>query len=633
MAENRFKGPQKTSRFKGRSEEVKAYPYWGSNDEALDTITMGGTTKANAAITALINATLDSFKGDGFDYLSNYDKSLSEFRAGQKRYQEENPVISTAAQGGGLALGVTSLPVAGRGILGALGTGSAYGAVGGSLEDANSIPERLVNTAKGAAGGALIGGGGYAGGRGVAWGLDKTGKALNALTRSPEIKAASEIADIADSRFGANSAHVMDQKIARLGPDAVRADVLGEPGYAVARKAANVSPAAREQIETFASGRKANQNVRLTGDVQKAGGVEQGLRKTVEELQQEAYGKVRPQINAAYDDARLAGADVPFEYFGDVLNTPVGKKAFEQAQENVATRIATRGEGGGNLAVLDETKRILDKMASMGYRAGDHLAEVSSDLSKHLRSQMDVMLDGDQYAVARKLRQDAYKAEEAFKLGEELGQRNVPLNASKLAGKVEPQNAPNMAAAYAQTKAQRLLNNANTEGAITEFVTPMGREAAQAALGGKVVKDGVEKGAQVLDSAVEREKLFNLLSKALGNSTTTRQLIETGTTGLAGAGIGGYLSDYAPASMTGTGILSAFARRTAPKIGNQISSRSQQRSAPELAKFLTSKGVLPENKVLPPNVLERLSKLDPVSLSKILLLELQNKSPQTKPAQ
>ena len=386
-----------------------------------------------------------------------------------------------------------------------------------------------------------------------------------------------------------------------------------------------MSPIAREQIETFATARKGNQNVRLAGDVQKAGGVEQGSRKTVEELQKDAYNKVRPTISAAYNDARAAGADVPFEYFADVLNTPVGKKAFEQASENVATRMATRGEGGGNLAILDETQRILSKMASKGYRESDHMADVYSDLAKHLKAQMDVLLDGNQYSTARGLRQQAYKAEEAFKLGEELGQRNVPMNLPKAAAKVEHQNAPNVAAAYAQTKAQRLLNNANTEGALTEFVTPMGRDASKGALG--------EKGVKVLDQAVEREKLFNLLNKALGNSTTTRQLAEIGGAGLTGGAIGGYLSDYDPATMTIMGVLSALARKTGPKMAQKMTSARQQKVAPELAKLLTSKGALPQGRVPATTRLEKLSRVNAEALVKGLMLELQKTNPQTNRAQ
>jgi hypothetical protein len=598
--------------------------YWDSSRQAMDTLTMGGATKGGAALTALLDATVNAIGGRGFDYSNQYNENLADLRAAQAQYNQDSPVMARVGDAGGLALGVARLPVVGKGILGALLTGAGYGAAGGALQDAESIPERLQNTATGGGAGALIGGGGYAAGKAVGWGLDKAGKAIKNITLPPETRAAGEIAAMADDRFGPFNAMSMDREIAKLGPDAVRVDVLGEPGRAVARRAANVNPGARETIETFAQARKANQNTRLVADVQKAGGVPQGSRKTVEELQQEAYKAVRPQISAAYDTARQAGADVPLEFFQDVLTTPVGKKAFDQASENVATRIATRGEGGGNLAVLDETKRILDKLATKAYRESDPMADVYSDLAKHLRSQMDVLLDGNEYAAARALRQKAYKAEEAFQLGEELGQRNVPMDAPKRAAKVEPDNAKNVAAAYAQTKTQRLLNNNNSEAAMTEFATPSGREASKAALGVK---------ATDIDAAIEREKLFNALNKTLGNSTTARQLIEAGGAGVAGAGFGGYLSDYDPFTMGVTGVLSALARRTAPKVGQQITSRTQMRVAPETARLLTSKGALPSAQLVGPNVLERLSKVEAEALMRALLLELQKNNPQTNLAQ
>lgn len=601
--------------------------YWDSSRQALDTVTMGGSTKGGAALTALLDAAFNAVKGEGFDYGQQYDENLAALRRAQARYNQDSPVMARVGDAGGLALGVARLPVmAGRGIIGALLTGAGYGAAGGALQDAESIPERLQNTATGAGAGALIGGGGYGAGKAVGWGLDKAGKAIKNLTLPPTTRAASEIAAAADDRFGPFNAMSMDKELAQLGPDAVRVDVLGEAGRASARKAANVSPEARETLDTFATARKGNQNVRMAGDVQKAGGVPQGSRLTVEELQREAYKKAKPQIDAAYTAARKAGAEIPFDLFDNIITTPVGAPVFREALDIVTSRAARNPSAGGNLAVLDETKRLLDGKAKQAFRNGDPMGSVYAETADALRQAVDDFLakGGDQYATARALRQAAYKSEEAFNIGEQLAQRNVPLNVGKIAKGVDPKNAPNMAAAYAQAKAQRLLNNNNSEAALTEFVTPMGREATQAALGKK---------AGMIDTAVEREKAFNALNKALGNSTTTRQLIEAGGAGIAGAGVGGYLSDYDPFTMGLTGILSALTRRTVPKIAQKITSEMQMKSAPELARMLIGKGVLPSKEVVGPNVLERLSKVEAESLMKALLLELQKNNPQTNLAQ
>lgn len=606
--------------------EQRQPTYWGSSSQAVDTLTMGASTKGGAAMTALLDATLNAIKGGDFNYSQAYDKNLASLREDQRRYNEESPIMARAADVGGLAIGAARLPVIGSGWLGAAATGGAYGATGGALQDANTLYERLMNTLKGAGAGGLIGTGGYGAGKAISWGLDKTGKAINALRLPPDVRAASEIAGVADDRFGPFNAMSMDRELSKLGPDAVRVDALGEPGRAAARRAANVSPEARETLETFATARKGNQNVRLVGDAQKAGGVPQGSRLTVEELKREAYKKVKPQIDAAYTAARKAGAEIPLELFDNIITTPVGAPVFREALDIVTSRAARNPSAGGNLAVLDETKRLLDGKATEAFRRGDPMGSVYAETAEALRQAVDGFLarGGDQYAVARGLRQQAFKADEAFDIGEELAQRNVSMDAPKRAAKVKPENSKNVAAAYSQTKAQRLLNNNNTEAAMTEFTTPMGRDASKAALGAK---------AADIDAAIEREKLFNALNKALGNSTTARQLIEAGGSGVVGAGIGGYLSDFDPFTMGVSGVLSALARRTAPKVAQKITSQTQMRSAPEVAKLLTGKGALPSGRVAPPNAAQRLSKIEAEAVMKALLLELQKNSPQTNRAQ
>ena len=82
-----------------------------------------------------------------------------------------------------------------------------------------------------------------------------------------------------------------------------------------------------------------------------------------------------------------------------------------------------------------------------------------------------------------------------------------------------------------------------------------------------------------------------------------------------------------------TGILSALARKTGPKLAQKITSEMQMKSAPELARLLVGKGALPSAEVIGPNVLERLSKVEAESLMKALLLELQKNNPQTNLAQ
>lgn len=122
---------------------------WGMFPEAMDTVTMGGMSKLNAAGGGLIDATVGAVQGEGFNYSDAYNKQLAQQRADQTAYQTQNPVKSMGGKAAGLALGVGALPAAGVGLAGSVGTGAIYGGAGGALQDANSFQERATNAAIG----------------------------------------------------------------------------------------------------------------------------------------------------------------------------------------------------------------------------------------------------------------------------------------------------------------------------------------------------------------------------------------------------------------------------------------------------------------------------------------------------
>lgn len=597
---------------------------WSTSREAMDTLTMGGQSKLNAAGAGLLNAAFDWAEGKGFNYFDQYNRILQEQRDNQAAYNSENPGLTKVGQAGGIMLGVARGPTWGRGLLGAAGTGAGYGFVGGALEDASSIEDRVVNAAKGAFGGAVIGSGGYGAGKVIGKGAEKVSKAFSTLNAPPLTKAEQEAFDLIQKAGGPTA---VQQKLNELGPEAVLGDVLGKGGTAAGRRAANISPEARQIIEDFVSARKSGQNTRLATDVEVASGLPVGNTKNVDALKKDAYDKVRPTINRAYQSARRAGAEVDFKEFDNIITTPIGRTAFQQALDNVTSRAARDPSAGGNLAVLDETKRILDGWAKKGFRDGDPMASEYAAAAEALRVRLDDLLSGDEYAVARALRQDAYKAGEAFDLGAQLAGPRVPLGLPQSASKVAPQHKAKIAQGYGATTVENLLNKGATEGAYANMITPQGRAASRAALG--VNDDIVQKG-------LGRERQFNMTNREwTGNSTSARQLAE-----MAGWGIGSATASQLLGGdiwTTGlTGLLGAVSRRALPSIAQKLVTDKQRMVAPFLADILT-KAQLPLNRPIPPGFLEKFVTGGDQKLARTLQLmwleSIQNNNPQTNPAQ
>lgn len=617
--------PQETPQQTQQPTAPAADPsYWGTSATAMDTFTGGLQSKLNAAGGGLIDATVGAIQGDGWNFSDNYDRHLAEQRAQQQQFETAHPGKAALGQGAGMALAVTSLPVFGKGFTGAVKTGAGYGAVTGAGADAESIPERLYNTGKGALVGGTIGAGGYGAGVAAGKGMTTVGRAWQGMRADPQTRAVTRVAQTIEDKYGPQASHLLQRDLADLGPDAMLLDVLGEQGLATGRSAANINPNARETLETSLLGRKAGQNERVVSDIEKAAGLKQGNRASVETMKTKAYDAVRPHINRAYEKARAAGQDIPLDYFSDVLNSPLGEDAFKSAVTSLRNRMAVSGDkAGGNLAVIDEMKKILDSKAEMARRAGDNAtADVAGTMAKHLRSQMDALLTGDEYLLARTLRKQAYDVDEAFDAGAALAGRPT-FDALAAAKKAAPANQKALAAAYASKQGENLLNRGATEGALGSMSTPAGQEAYRVALG---------KNSGLVDKALAREKNFNKVARALtGNSTTARQLAEMGASGV-GAAATTMAMGYDATTGGVAGLMAAILRKGGPALATKIATSSQREAAPIIAELLTGRGQLPARGIAKPGTLEKLSKADRNKLAKALLTFTQsgqNASPQT----
>lgn len=598
---------------------------WSAGTEAMDFATGGLSTKANAGLIGLIDSGVNYAQGDGWNYSDNYNKALSTFRENQRLYNEENPIRSTVGKGAGLGLAVTQFPVFGSGYTGAAGTGAAYGALMGAGQDAESLPERAQNAVVGGLTGGGIGAAGYGLGSLAAAGANKVSRAWQAANADPQTRAAMQLRGLADDAGGIPS---VSNSLNDLGPDAMLVDVLGEPGLAVGRQSANLNPAARQTLEAPLLGRKAGQNQRIVADMERISGLPIGSRATVDDLVEASGKKFAPEIGRAYTSARIAGKDMPLQFFDDVLGTPQGKAAFNEAKSAVVARARLAGtpEDVSNLAIIDEMKKVFDSKASSAFQSGDKAAGgLWADFARNLRTRADAamdMVENPIYAEARGLHRYSKEAENAIRLGEELAGSRVPLNVPKQVEAVDLGNRQRVAQGYTAKKADTLLNRGSTEGALNELSTPMGREAAEAALGPGSLK-----------KTVDREKAFNQTVRALtGNSTTARQMLEMGMTGL-GTGTAMSMLTGDPFSGGMAGILAALARKGGPAIAKKLATDAQMKTAPIIAEMLTSRNFPAQVQKLAPGTLEKLAKAGDDKLVKaLLLIAADQQKAQPKPA-
>ena len=462
--------------------------------------------------------------------------------------------------------------------------------------------------------GGAFGAGGQALGHAIGNATQYAGKLLKQWGYGTPQQAAHKILELAQSM--GLTAPAAKQRMAELGPEGMLVDLLGKPGTSMGRAAANVSPEAREIIETATSARKAGQNERIVGTMEDATGLPRGSRLTVEELNKQTYNQASPEINRAYNAARAAGYDLPRTPFESVLKSPMGSEAYDHAAKSLLNRTAISGEDAASeLARLDMTKRILDSKASAARRAGDYnTADEAAGLARTLREQMDASIAGPEYSQARALRRDLYGKESAIKMGDKLAGGRIAANLPKLAGKVPEENRGLLGKAYAVKQSENLLNRNSTEGALNRLSTPLAKEASNAALGPNAPK---------LNMALANERTFNATHRELtGNSTTARQFMDV----LGGTGVG-LLGAYTTGQdlMTGgiTGALLGAGRRYAPLLTARIASNKKRALAPEIAGLLTRRA-LPNTPVprgvvpLLGQAIEKLSKAKKDALARAL---------------
>lgn len=528
---------------------------------------------------------------------NSYEDELAQQRAQTTGARKRSGLAGTTAE---IATNVKALPQLVAGKAAGLGTRAVVGAAEGAGYGAASAAGEDQNIGEGAMWGGLFGAGGSMVADLVKAGGDKVAAAFKAYGAEPTQKAKAAIWK------AAQDAGITPDKIRatlrQLGPEGMTADVLGKRGTTLGRAASNLSPDARETLETAVQGRKAGQNERVVQTIEEASGITPGSRKTVDQLKAEAYDKVRPEIDAAYEKARAEGVDLDKTAFADLLSSPMGSKTYKEAEGSLRNRAAAEGKAPdapiSELARLDQVQRQLGDIGSSARRAGNNdLASQAFQLQERLKGAMDASIAGPQYQQARSLRKGAGDVERAIDTGKQLAGGRIPADLpAKARGLVEgPDKAASllgMRQGYGLQQSENLLNRGQTEGAINVLNRPLQREAAEAALG--------PEGAAALAQRLDAEKTMNATARDIvGNSTTARQLLEA--SGMAAAGTGlEWLTGIPNLSTLGTvGGMARAAGTLIPMARRALASRGQTETANEIANLLVQPNSIPTSNPIP----------------------------------
>jgi len=505
----------------------------------------------------------------------------------------------------------------GAGALDSAFSGGLYGAASGAGEG-EGIVDRAVKGATGLVSGILGGGLAHTIGTGIGAAAEKYGAPVVNTVRgwmNPEGEAA--------RRLG--SALMDDQKMIQAGTakgmpvaEWIAAKQAGEPvtladlgssrTQALLRSAANTSPEGRAQLEKMIEDRFASQSERVADTLRNVvPGGQANARKSADQLVAE-YDQARtPAYKAAYQAGdkpimspameRLMSSDTfvgamkraissgkdrdvaeGLGGFNPMVNvTPDGRIVFNQGAKGVPTY--------PNLQYWDQVKRELDSVANQAKRSGD-TSSVAGQLAKVLRGELDTQVPA--YQKARGIAEDYFGESNALDAGRKLaGKKMDPNDIRVIMGKMNPDERALFKEGYASDMAGRVAGGIRDTRDVTKamFASPNERKMAAAIFG--------PGGMSMLQARMSLETIMDGARRAMGNSTTARQLIEAG---LAGGAVGGLASGWDPMTM-GQGFLGGAGARAGAskflsdeiKVGaKNLIGKVDAKTARHVAELLTS---------------------------------------------
>jgi hypothetical protein len=536
-----------------------------------------------------------------------YEEQRDKARALDKSLQEQHPY----AYGGGQVAGALALPIAAtakgvtlgaRAIAGAK-TGAGVGALTGFGEG-----EGAAGSTVGAGVGAGLGAGLGAAATPVIEGATAlAGRYVGPIVNSvrglvnPEKEAVRQIglagvraeAERAAALARGEPAPSLTPGEFAAEPAARNVDLLGEPGRATARSAANTSPEARTALTQMASDRYEGQGARI-GDYLKS---KYGDPNPVA-MEQTATEAARA-ANAPNYAKTYAEGDRPI-WSPELERLTASKKvqsALESAQANWQDRAVADGFGAMNPPYQINASGLIERTGGKGiptypniqmwdYAArelqnaaraappGSEVAGLYNKLARRLKDALDAEVPS--YKTTRETAASFFNADNALQAG---------VNFLTDTGKFNVQRA-RVALAKMDPAQQQLFKDGYTAALLDKFGdigqrTNMLNRIAQSENARKELE--VVYGKQGLDDLMARlrvESVMDRMRGALGGSTTARQLFEMGLAG----GVGGLLESGGDIYHGGLGaVMGAALHRVPGAVGQRINLKVAQRVGELLA--------------------------------------------------
>lgn len=500
-----------------------------------------------------------------------------------------------AVPGGALAEGANFATRVGQGVR----AGATYGALSGAGEgeDAGS---RVLNAGVGTLTGGVGGGAAVPISEGVGLAVKKMlGPAWNgvvSLARGSENEAARRVfsaieADSHDIAAGKmKGMSVQDWLQARAaGEPVMLADLGGARTQSILRSAANTSPEGRGVLEKSLEDRFAGQADRVAADVRNLvqGGANAGKR--ADQLVAEYDAGRAPLYQRAF--AQPSAQQLWTPELQQMAEAPLVQQAMRMATmtgRNEAAKLGlpqpinpfTFNRDGSvaltnpalqpNLQYWDVVKKNLD--------GGDRNAQ---QWAKALRQHLDEHVPS--YADARGFAANFFGERDALEAGRAMAGKNMdPEVIAKAMRKMDPDEKDLFREGYASDWANRVIGNFRDSRDITKamFNSPNERKRAEIIFG--------PAGVKTLENRMTLETVMDGARKAMGNSTTARQLIEAG---LAGGALGYYEGGDWKSAMTGAGMAAGARRALATEMASgarHLIGKVDAKTAARVAELLTS---------------------------------------------
>lgn len=499
-----------------------------------------------------------------------YQQGRDAERQNQKLAEQQHPIANIAGNVGGALM----LPVGGAlraatlpGRIGAgAAIGGAYGAAYGAGEGTG-----FQDRANRAGAGALIGASGGAVAPAILAGAGKAAGAISGTVGSvlghpiqtlraganSEAEAARRVGTniIADMKSGRPGMSASDLASAHANgqPTAV-VDVGGENTRALARSAANTSPAARSALENMAGERFADQSKRVSEFVKGLVPTAGNATRTQEAIDVAERAANEGGYKRAYaaGNRNLNSAELERLQKSDDVAAAMKDAETKGKSRAVADKMPSYDPSKKNLQYWDYTYRSLRDSASAAYRAGKgDEGNYLKTIANQMRDELDKMVP--EYGKARGVASEFFHAENALEAGQKFVGMRGPIEEARIAhAKMTPAQKGLFAEGFVSDLSDKIMKIADNRSVTIDriFNSPDGKARIELALGKGKAED--------LQYFLRRENMMDMARTAIkGNSTTARQLIETGIAGGIGAAAGGAADAAISGKMDAKSLMSA----------------------------------------------------------------------------